>query len=515
MEIDLNKQTLTINKLVGTKTKTIKLEGDIIVPDVKPDIINTMDSVGNICLYKKEVLDGRIKIDGGINLYLIYLADTQEDSIRGLNTTLDFTEIIDMEGCHPDMDLISTMEIRNIECKILNGRKIKVSVEVEIQLQIYSNENVEVVTGVNNLPNVQTLQKTMNINTLVGTGSTKISAKDVITYEETDDLAEILKVDISIGNQETKTSYQKVLLKADAKTKIMYLTEEGTIKVISSNIPIMGFVDIANVSEENIIHTNYDIKNILIKPNGNEEHSILVEVEVEATCRVYGNITTEVIQDIYSTHENLGFTTKAIETENHHQQQIKTCHLNEKISIPEIANHKICDVEIKPTIQNAKVLNQKMIYEGEVVFNFISSSNMEVMAIHQYQIPFNFEIEGEEIHPDQKVVTQIECVGDDFVILSDGEIECKVDLMFCLEVSDAIKLDLIDEISVEEDRNLPDYSMIIYIVKQEDNLWEIAKKYKTTMQSIMEINGLENEKINIGDKLYIPRCKNNTIKTIA
>ena len=154
MEVDVKKQTLTINKLVSTKTKTVTIEGDMIVPDVKPDILNTIDSVGNVCIYKKEVLDGKVRFDGGINIYLIYLADSDGDALRGLNTTLDFTQMIDIDECRTDMDIVNDMKVKNIECKVLNGRKISIKTELEIQLQIYSNENIEVIKEINNMDNI-------------------------------------------------------------------------------------------------------------------------------------------------------------------------------------------------------------------------------------------------------------------------------------------------------------------------------------------------------------------------
>ena len=233
MEVDTTKQSLTINKLVSSKTKTVIIEGDMIVPDVKPDILNTIDTVGNVCIYKKEVLDGKIRFDGGINTYLIYLADSETDRVRGLNTTLDFTQIIDVEECTSDMDMIDQMKVKNIECKVLNGRKINIKAELEIQLQIYSNDKVEILKEINNISNVQTLNSKMAINTLVGSGHAKAYAKDTLSYDETDSLVEILKAEVNIVNKEVKTSYNKVLLKADAATKIMYLTESANIKLIT------------------------------------------------------------------------------------------------------------------------------------------------------------------------------------------------------------------------------------------------------------------------------------------
>ena len=162
MEVDVSKQSLTINKLIGTKRKTVTIEGDMIVPDVKPDILSTIDSVGNICIYKKEVLDGRVRYDGGINVYLIYLADSETDITRGLNTTLDFTQMVDMDECKQDMDIMDNMQIKNIECNVLNGRKINIKVEVEISIQLFLNQSIEVLKEINNVSSRTSMAEKIN-----------------------------------------------------------------------------------------------------------------------------------------------------------------------------------------------------------------------------------------------------------------------------------------------------------------------------------------------------------------
>ncbi len=517
MEVDTTRQSLKINKMVSTKTKTVTIEGDMIVPDVKPDILNTIDSVGNVCIYKKEVLDGKVRFDGGINVYLIYLADSETDMARGLNTTLDFTQIVDIEECRADMDIMNQIKINHIECKVLNGRKINIKAEVEIQIQVFSNEKVEVLKEINNIQNIQTLNSKMTINTLIGSGSTKVYAKDTLSYDETDNLGEILKAEVNIINKEVKTSYNKVLVKADANTKIMYLTETGNIKIMSANIPVMGFIDIADVSEENMINSNYEIKNVLIKPNGNEAHSIYVEIECGIFCMAYGTSDIELIQDMYSvSQEDIEFSTKCIETQTNKRNKKDICNIEEKISVPEIASNQIYDVEINPMIRQVTVLNKRVVYEGELKLNFIFASSTTVgIESKNYVLPFQFEMEDDEIHANKKMLTQMECIGDNFVVLSDGMIECKINLQFEIEMSDEVQINLIDQIKIEQNRNSQNYSMIIYIVKRGDSLWSIAKRYKTTIENIMQLNDLESDNLAIGEKLYIQRYNSNIVEHTA
>lgn len=99
MQVDVTKEKFVLNKIVGQKSETIVVEGDMIVPDVKPDILSTINTTGNVCIYKKEVLDGKVRIDGDVNVYVMYLAENAEEATRSLNTNIDFSQVLDFEGC--------------------------------------------------------------------------------------------------------------------------------------------------------------------------------------------------------------------------------------------------------------------------------------------------------------------------------------------------------------------------------------------------------------------------------
>ena len=52
MVVDTIKENLCVNKLVATKKEVILVEGDMIVPDSKPDILNTICTSKNRRKYK-------------------------------------------------------------------------------------------------------------------------------------------------------------------------------------------------------------------------------------------------------------------------------------------------------------------------------------------------------------------------------------------------------------------------------------------------------------------------------
>lgn len=501
--IETSKENLSINKLVTEKKEIIFVEGDMIVPDSKPDILNTICTSGVVSIYKKEVFDEKVRIDGSINTYIMYIPDGIEDAVRGLNTTLDFSQNIELPNCRDNMDIISCCKIKSIECKVINGRKIGIKATLEISLKIYSKEEIEVINELKNADNMQMLKEELQVNSLVGEGITKIYAKDNIPI---DNLAEILKTNIDIGNTDLKISYNKVLTKAEAIVKLIYLTEDNRIVTTTYKVPVVGFIDIQNVSEENICDVNYEIKNIIIKPNSQEEHSVYIEMEIEVICTVYENKNINLIQDMYSPCNKINFDIKTVMTMTDKQCRKDIKQIREKINLINIENQNLIDVDVIPVILNENKINSKILYEGEVDLQFLFANSRMEITQQKAKIPFEFMIDNLQNGEVLNTTNDIKIKSQDFIIQDGGNINCNIDIEANTNIYRNASINVIDSIEDEGQREDSDYSIIIYVVRKGDTLWEIAKKFGSTIDAIARINGIENKnEIYPGDKLFIPK----------
>ena len=507
MDVNTTNETLCLSKIIGQKSEIIFVEGDIIVPDVKPDILNTINVSGNVCVYKKEVLDGKIRIDGNVNVYIMYLADTENQNVRGLSTSIDFTHVLDIEGCKNGMSLDENVIIKSIECKILNGRKVNIKISLIVEGSVYTNENIEFINNLEDAQDIQYFRTPLQLNTLIGEGTTKTIAKDTIVIDNTDSLAEILNVDLNIVNRDVKISYNKILAKAEAYLKIMYLTEDGRICMAEANIPIMGFIDMPNVTEESDTEVKYKLKNIIIKPNSDEEHSMYVEAEFELVCRVYETKETQIIEDLYSTCKELSFNSRQVGITTDRTNLEQMCNIRERLNIPEIGENKIYDATVNVLINNQNITQDNIMYDGEIEINFIyESDDITKVATIQYRLPFNFTAGVQGVNANSLVMTEIEVKLQDFVVLSDGNIDAKIDLQFCINTSRTKDIKIIYNITENDLTENNSYSMTIYFVKKGDTLWNIAKKHKSTIEEIVRVNNIEDEnRIYPGQQLFIPK----------
>lgn len=507
MAIETLKENLCVNQIIGKAKENIIAECDVIIPDVKPDILSTINTNGTVCIYKKEILDGKVRIDGGVQVYIMYLADNENASVRGINTVIDFTKVIDMEKVTPDMNLETNIMLKDIECKILNGRKVSVRANIDANICVCSNENIEFVKDIENKNNIQLLNSSATMDSLLGTGNTKVYAKDTINIDNTDNLAEIMKINMNIINKEVKTSYNKILAKADMLVNIVYLTDDNKVNEVKWQIPVMGFIDMQNISDDNLCNVNYEIKNIIIKPNSVEEHSIYVEVELEILCNVYEKRELNIIQDLYSPSECLNVNQKNITVMQDKRNVKSTCQIKEKIVVPELHNSRICNSELIPKIIKENIYNDRIVYEGELQIKFLYMSDVTNRIDSKIQnIPFNANVDCPGIQSNVNLNTSIDVITQDFIVMPDESLETNIELEICADVCKMMEVNVVDNIEVAEDSNENIYSIVVYFVKPGDTLWNIAKRFRSTIKAIACVNGIEDEnKISVGQQLFIPK----------
>ena len=128
-------------------------------------------------------------------------------------------------------------------------------------------------------------------------------------------------------------------------------------------------------------------------------------------------------------------------------------------------------------------------------------SSFENQSINRKEETFKTQIQLEK----QVTEVSVRIASQSSAILPDSSINTQLEINIYNTQSN--ELEIINEIKINDEENDEGYSMIIYFVKPGDSLWKIAKRFKSTIKEIATLNEIANEdKINVGDKLYIPRA---------
>ena len=185
---------------------------------------------------------------------------------------------------------------------------------------------------------------------------------------------------------------------------------------------------------------------------------------MELSCFAYESKEINLIEDMYSISQDVEFNKKNITTIAGKQNIRQDCNIREQISMPEVGSNKIYCANTKPIINDTKVMNGKILYSGELSIEFLYevSNGMEAKRIN---LPFNFEAQSDLIEANNNVDTDLTVEQDNFVIVSDGNVEANITMQFNIGISKTEKISIIDDLEVKECRQNNIYSMIIYFVK--------------------------------------------------
>lgn len=485
----MEKENINIRKKSYEIKKIITLSGDMLVPDTKPDIIGNLGSNGNCFIKKEEILDGKIRLEGIWSGNIIYLSDLGET--KSLTNSFDFLENIDDERIAEKDEIEYSYKVINSETKILNERKINSLVEIEYTIIGYKLEEIQMISKLDDEFGVQKLEKTILTRKFISSNFTKTTINEDVNFLETGKNVEILKSDLMITNIEKKISYNKVLAKADANIKLLYLCE-NQIKVFDIKMPIMSFIEMENVKEENIIDLNYRIRKCNISNSVFEKGCLNCDLEFEINCSMYEKKEIKIIQDMYSLEKDINYSKQEINMECITEKQNEIFEFNEKINLEGLKELYYFEYNLKK-IEFTSNKN----CEGSLSIDvYYSKEENNSLMIKNVEVPFIIK----NISSNQKFKISFCDVKS-----SNGENLCNFKIE-CVENVKYEKVEVLTECEFVECSSDNNYSMIIYFVKPNDTIWKIAKNFKVSMESLIELNNLSQpDKINIGEKLYIMR----------
>ena len=479
-----------------SKSKEIEVKQDLIVPDSKQDLLKILD--GNFYCYfsKVEVQNGKIKANGNIDLYISYISSNEET--LGLQTTFNFDDSLENNIIAEKMNLEYNIKVSKYDIKIVNERKVSVSVTLKVFYDVYGVDSVEIYNDFNEIEDVQLNSKKIKINSLIGMNSNVASLKEEIKTDGADIISDILNVDTKISNKEVKISYNKILSKADLVVKIIYLTKDGRVQRVQEKFPVMSFIELENVKEENICSTDYQIRNILLKINNGDDNSITVQMEYEICCKAFESKEQEVVSDLYSLKYDTEFDLKEIEFLNDiSEKDEKTVDIDEKIKLENAK--KVIDVYGKSKILKNTISNNMSNIEGEIELKiYYEEENKLGLSVQTSAVPFICKVQAQN-----EFVSSFEDIEFE---LNGGELLIKGRVKILDDNLKKNKINIVQSVTKKEILNKEDYGIIVYNIKQNDTIWDISKKFRVKQENIINSNNLEEPyTLKTGEKMYIIR----------
>ncbi len=504
MAIKTNKELLKLDKIVARNTQILWLEQDILVPDSKPDVMKIVQVEAVPYIANTDVYDGGIRVSGEITYYIIYRS-MDEDKTRGITATYPFTQSINVPEVKKNMIESVKAAVRNIVYSLPNERKIGIKIEMVYKYTVKENMDVSVITGMEGEEDIESKKVSDTFYNVIDAKDEIIdTTEDIIMSDSTPKIGEILRVGAGITNTDYKVSYNKILVKGDISLEIMYVEQDTkNVFTYTTEVPFAGMIEFENIKEEYKWDIKYALRNLELTLN--ENNILNAKAEINVNVVLYEEKEITYIKDFYSTKNNLKYDAKDVVIVKNKDIVNKTITLKENVGTTDIKN-KVTTTTISTEQLNTKVVGENLYVDGvvKVGVTFVNQEtgileNKTYDLLTDTTVPLGKDVKEENVEVTIKVISKA-------VSNVNGNVEANVNLEFIVAVENIDKVVLIEEITDEDVNEDNLNSMYVYIIKKGDTLWDIAKKYKTTVDKIANINNITDEnKLDIGQKILIVR----------
>ena len=513
MNIETIKENLNPTNYIGHEKKKINIEGEVNVPDIKPDILSIINVSDRALITNKSVVDGRVKVEGTVDVFIIYLSDDEHSTLHGINNTFNFTEYIDLDNVNENSFLRLKCTETSPECKVVNGRKVNVKCPINVEVEAAKEQKCEVGKDIADNRNIELKKENVNFKTLQCCKCENINIAETINLGENNEpIGEILRASMQIVGKDYKTSYNKILAKADAIIRVIYIAdnEQGSVETFETKIPVMGFIDVDGLTENMTVNLEYCIKCFSVKPiyQDLKANSIMVNSDVEICAYIYNDVKFDVINDLYCTNKKINAEFDTLNIMQNSVNVSENIEINQSLLIPELDMIKILNIDANPVISEVNILDGKLALEGNIEFNILYCRNdKNLLESKKMELPFQQVVKISELQSNMNPQINIELGELEHRDVGGNQEQIRLNMNINVLNNQDKNITSLKNVEVT-DEDLPKMpSIVVYYVKAGDSLWSIAKKFNTTVNEIKSLNNLKDDTIYPNQELIIMRKK--------
>ncbi len=517
MSVKLNKEHLRLNTAMCSRHMQTTVESDVIVPDIKPDILKVLQVSSEAAITRKEVQTDKIFIQGIVRMNVLYSPDNGiEGGIKAISTNQEFNHSLDIPGAMPGMELFVDAETDPAEYTFVNSRKLKLRTRISLSSRLLSVSEIDIATGVDEDCRIETKCKPMKLyNPCIN------AVRDILIRERLEvpagkpSICDVLKMNIKPFSTQLTSLDGKAMAKGELKVCTLYCGEGDAPQpeIMEHNLPFSEIPEIDGLREGMEAEVDYCLKDSyyeVCQDSDGDRKIISLEATVEATIRGFEVVECSAVQDAYSLNHPIELKNETCTIE----QLIASCTnqttIKEPVIIPDYLPevHCLCECTATPSIENVSVAMGEVTVNGFMHCNilYLSEDPTTPACGFAHILPFThtFEVKGASHNSVCDAKADIEHIS--CTISSGKSLEVRAIVSTSIKVVEPTSVELVSEINCDTETTLPKPpAMSVYFVQKGDSLWSIAKKYRTSADSILSTNGGDANSIVPGKCIYIFR----------
>ena len=512
--MELIRRNIHMDRVKAEAVTQFTLEDDINLPENKPDVSTLNLERGEVVIEEIKPGNDVVHVKGYLAYAVLYHTEESGCSLVVLEGRLPFEEKINMNGAMPADNVMVEGEVEDLSVGVINSRKLNIQSLLTLTSEIQEIYDEEVPVAVHGEEKVEYRRLPMEPVQVAICKNDIFRLKEEITLPSNyPNIFQILWSTVSLGDLNFKAMEGKITISGDVRVFFLYEGEgeDHPVRSFESVLPFSGAMECHGCLEGMIpdIRCRLGQKELAIRPDfDGEERSIGMELVLDCAVRMYEEEKLEVITDIYGVTNEVNTVVRKAEMRKLLSRVTGKTKVTDRVRVKMGKVLQLLHSEGTVALDSQTVVENGILLQGSmnVKIMYITGDDESPYGCTEAQIPYQYTLEVPEISEGDCKVVHPEAEQLQVTMLDGEEMDIKAVVSFSTVVFKNIPINLISQVSVApldtgKLMSLP--GMVIYSVKEGDNLWNIGKKYYVAVDKLKTMNHLESDELQKGQKLLI------------
>lgn len=507
MDINKSETVITSLKTIFESSSEQSIDTDFSLPDYYPEITKILKIMSDVNILSSQCGDNGVSIGGQVVLTLLYVgSDGQPNSFTHI---FPFAKSIDTKDATCGTVTV-VPRVGYLNTKAMGPRKVEVHGSIALAISVIKPDDISVLTETD-CEGIYTKCSTKQMIEPKGIILKSVFIDDELQIPQTKPtLSKILRSSAVSSISECKTVSGKLVVKGDVDIDILYCPADSGKPLLLSER--RGFSQIIDCDYE-IEGLNFDVyssvDSLELHPKTSidgEVRNIALEVKIGLEVMPYIVVEKCFVTDAFSGKYIADITKKDIncdcvaETINENF----VCKKSLDFGVGSIS--EIYDTWCKISSDHTSYDGNDILSKGQVIVNILGVDGDNEPIFFERPIDFEYRYSIADNGNNFRCRPDISLTAVNNTLTPEGRIDISVELKIKATVYKSERLTAVTNITVDKDNTHPkdnETAVILYFPENE-TVWEIARKYKTSPEKICEVNAIDNIEDKVSEILLIP-----------
>jgi hypothetical protein len=232
----------------------------------------------------------------------------------------------------------------------------------------------------------------------------------------------------------------------------------------------------------------------------------MIEVSINAEASAHKMQDFTAVADAYSPAFEMNISMKPVALSRIADSIRSTETIRLSLDAPGDGLSSVTDCTVKADSVNARADGKNLVISGEMIVSAIGTDMQNGPACVEKAVPFSITEQLSAPCENMRCDPEVNVVSSAFS-LGAGKIDVRADCVIVALVFSQSSENLVADMSLDDTRprECHQKTLTLYFADKGEGLWNIAKRYNTSMDAIMHENNLETDTLPERSMLLVPR----------